>query len=94
MVLIGVYTHLHGWLAAFAVPIELAVVHVVDDIAQLAHLGLHSLNAVRLLDLQRRQAAEVEVHILQRAAHDKGLRQVGRIGEVVFQSGNAAVRVA
>ena len=94
VVFVGVDGCICLWLAAFAIPIQFTVVLVVDDKTQFACLVLQGLDAVSLLDFQRRQSTEVEGHAQHQTAHHKGLRQVGRVHKVVFQTRHAATAMA
>ena len=85
MVLIGIDALFVRWCAALAIPIEFAVVGIVNHVAQLLHLTLQGFNAVGLLDFQGGQALEVEGDIECGTGHHEGLRQVGSIHKVILQ---------
>ena len=84
MVAVGIEGFPSGF-APTAFPYQLNVVVVADHHSHLLQLGLHSLDAVGLLDFQRAETRETERDSKGCAGHNEGLRQVGTIGEVVVE---------
>ena len=90
MVFVGIDALLQLGLASLTIPIEFAVVGIVDHVTQLCHLALQCLNTVGLFDFQGGQPLKVERNVECSTRHNKCLRQVGSIHKVVLQLGHSA----